>query len=60
MNLVKLEFAFTLELWFSETLDSKNKSFLAIMEKVEVFCFTVSVETAYVFGFWERILTDLF
>lgn len=46
---MKLEFAFTLEVWFSETPNTKSKRSIAGVDGVENFRFTVSVLTTNVF-----------
>lgn len=65
MNLVVLEFALTVEVWFLETPNATSKCFLAIMKEAEDFCFTVSVLDAFVFislifDFGGRILIAYF
>lgn len=51
MELVKLEFAITLEVWFSKTPTVKCKSFLLIANGAENVCFTVSLLATYVYDF---------
>lgn len=46
MNLIKLVYNLTAEVQFSEAPNTNGKSFIAIKNEIENFCFTVRVLTA--------------